>query len=83
LFAHQDALKHSTNTQLAILPTSSNYPKEDKISEIKWLQKLINNKQGSGWTDLRTVTHFRNVLRGEVLKWYNALPLMEVDNLIW
>ncbi len=32
--------------------------------------------------DLQTVTHFRNALRGEVLKWYNALPLMAVDNLI-
>jgi hypothetical protein len=47
------------------------------------LQKLLNNKQGAGWTDIQTVTYFINAIRGEVLKWYNALPLMDVDNLIW
>jgi hypothetical protein len=29
------------------------------------------------------VTHFRNALKGEVPKWYNVLPLVAVDNLIW
>jgi hypothetical protein len=29
------------------------------------------------------VTYFRNALRGEILKWCNALPLMDVDNLRW
>ena len=43
----------------------------------------MDNKQGAGWTDLQTITHFRNALRGEVLKWYNALPLMDIDNLDW
>jgi hypothetical protein len=70
----QQALQMATtNSQLAILP---NNPKE-------WLQKLLNNKQGAGWTDIQTVIHFRNAIRGEVLKWYNALPLMDVDNLVW
>jgi hypothetical protein len=49
------------------------------ISAIEWLQKLMSNKQGRGWRDLQTVTHFRNASRGEVLKWYNALPLLDVD----
>jgi hypothetical protein len=40
-------------------------------------------KQRAEWTDLQTVIHFRNALRGEVRKWYNALPLMDVDNLVW
>ena len=43
----------------------------------------MNNKHGGGWTDLQTLTHFRNALRGEVLKWYNALPLLDVDNINW
>jgi hypothetical protein len=37
------------------------------------------NKQGGGWTDLQTVTHFRNVLGGQVLKQHQALPLMIPD----
>jgi hypothetical protein len=49
------------------LPTFSNEFKEEKISATEWLQKVINNKQGAGWTYLQTVTHFRNALRGEVL----------------
>jgi hypothetical protein len=61
----------------------SNNPKKDNSSANEWLQKLLNNKQGAGWTDIQTVTHFRNAIRVEILKWYNALPLMDVDNLIW
>ncbi len=32
---------------------------------------------------IQTLTHFRNALRGEVLRWYNALPLLDVENLNW
>ena len=71
----------TTNAQLKILPTFSNDTKEYKSSAMEWLQKLMNNKTGAGWTDPQTVTHFRNALRGEVLKWYNALPLLDIDNL--
>jgi hypothetical protein len=42
-----------------------------------------NNKQGAGWADLQTVTHFKNAIRGEMPKWYNALPLLDIDNLNW
>ncbi len=73
----------TTNAQLAIWLTFSNDAREDKTSATEWLQKVINNKQGGGWTNLQTITHFRNALRGEVLKWYNALPLLDIDNLDW
>ena len=73
----------TTNAQLAILPTFSNDSREDKTSATEWLQKLLNNKQGGGWTDIQTVTHFRNALRGKALKWYNMLPLMDINNLNW
>jgi hypothetical protein len=68
----------TTNNQLAILPTFSDDSREDKTSLTEWLQKVINYKYGGGRTNLQTVTHFRNALRGEVLKWYNALPLVDV-----
>jgi hypothetical protein len=73
----------TSNGQLSILPTFSNEPREDKTSAAEWLQKVINNKQGAGWTNLQTVTNFRKTLRGEVLKWYNALPLLGIDDLNW
>ena len=73
----------TTNAQLAILPTFSNNPTEDRASPTEWLQKLLNNKQGGNWTDVQTITHFRNALRGKALKWYNMLPLMELNNLDW
>jgi hypothetical protein len=63
----------TTNAQSAILPTLSNDSREDKSSGTNCLQKVINNKQGGGWTNLQTVTHFRNALRVKVFKWYNAL----------
>jgi hypothetical protein len=45
------------------------------------LQKVINSKQGGGWTNSQTITHFRNALIGEVLKWYNTLPFFDIDSL--
>ena len=33
--------------------------------------------------DLKTKSRFKNALRVEVLKWYNALPFMDIDNLMW
>ena len=72
-----------TNAQLSILLTFSNESREDRTSAIEWLQKVINNKQGAGWTNIQTVTHFRNALKGEVLKWFNALPPLNTDNLNW
>jgi hypothetical protein len=73
----------TTNVQLAILPTFSNDPKEDRTFATEWLQKLMNYKQGGGLLNLQTVTHFRNALRGKVLKWYNALLLLDVESLNW
>ena len=82
--ALQQALQMATtNAQLAMLPTFCNDTREDKSSATEWLQKHMNNRRGAGWTDLQTITHFRNALRREVLKWYNALPLMDINNLDW
>jgi hypothetical protein len=65
----QQALQMATtNVQLAILPTFLSNPKEENSSATEWLQKLLNNKQGTGWTYNQTVTHLRNAIRGEVLK---------------
>ena len=44
------------NPQLAIFPTFSNDPKEDKNYATEWLQKLLNNKQGAGVSDHQAVT---------------------------
>ena len=73
----------TTNAQLAILPTFSDEPTDDRVTATEWLQKLLNNKQGGNWTDIQTITHFRNALRGRPLKWYNGLPLMQINNLDW
>ncbi len=43
--------------------------------------EIAKHKQGGNWTDVQTITHFRNTLRGKALKWYNMLPLMEINNL--
>ena len=69
----------TTNAQLAILPTFSDDPAEDRATPTEWLQKIINNAQGGNWTDIQTITHFRNALRGKALIWYNALPLIHID----
>jgi hypothetical protein len=69
----------TTNAELSILPTFSN----DVKTSATELQKVLSDKQGGGWTNRQTITHFKNALRGEVLKWYNALPLFDTDNLNW
>ena len=68
----------TTNAQLALQPTFAINAKEDKFSSHEWLQKLMNNKTGGGWSNKQNITHLRIALRGEVLKWFNALPLMEM-----
>jgi hypothetical protein len=71
-----------TNAPLAVLPTFSNNPKEHKLLQ---QNGALNDKrkQEGGLTDFQTVTHYRNTLSGEVLKRYNALPLIYLYNLIW
>jgi hypothetical protein len=56
----QDFHLATTNAQLAILPTFSNHYRVDKTPATEWLQRVTNNKQGRGWTNFQTVTHFRN-----------------------
>jgi hypothetical protein len=51
----------TTNAQLAILPTFSNDSREDKTSAREWLQKVINNKQAGGWTNLQKVDQLHNL----------------------
>ena len=41
--------------------------KEDKLTAKQWLQKVIINKTGGNWTDVKTLTHFRNALRGDMV----------------
>jgi hypothetical protein len=73
----------TTNTQLTILPTFSNDPNYGKTFATEWLQMLMKNKQEVGLKGLQKMTHSINVLRGEVLNWCNALPLMDLDKQIW
>jgi hypothetical protein len=86
----QNGRKHSASTpngnhQCSVGDFADFYqqPQGVKSSATEWFQKLLNHKQEDGGTDLQTVTYFRKALRGEVLIWYNAVPLMDVDNLIW
>ena len=60
------------NAQLLALPTFSN-KKEDQYTSTEWLQKVIINKNGGGWTELQTLTYFQNALRGTAIAWYNSL----------
>jgi hypothetical protein len=42
----------------------------------------VDEQQRRRWLHTTpTVNHFRKALRGEVLKWYNDLPLLDMDNL--
>ena len=73
----------ATNAQLAILPTFSNNPTDDRTSATEWLKKLLNNKQGGNWTDVQTLTHFRNALRGDMVSWYNSAAVFDDIPLTW
>ena len=77
--AHLVLQNAAANTQLSILPSFSNNEKEDKCTATQWLQKVCLHREGAAWTDVQTVTHFRNALRNEAVNWYDTLECFGVD----
>ena len=57
------------NAQLTVLLIFSDNVKEDKLTAKQWLVKVIINKTEGNWSDIQTITHFRNALRGDMVSW--------------
>ena len=70
-------------SQLAVLPTFSNRKNEDKYNPAQWLQKILNHRDGTEWTDQQFITHVRNALRGDMIDWFDGLKPMKVDTTVW
>ena len=70
-------------SQLAVLPTFSNRKNEDKYNPAQWLQKILNHRDGTEWTDQQFITHVRNALRGDMIDWFDGLKPMKVDITVW
>jgi hypothetical protein len=82
--AAQAFLNANAAAQLAVLPHFSNKSAEDQFTPAQWLQKVISHKQAAQWTDLQTITHFRNALRGtSALNWFNSLEHLGVNIAEW
>ena len=77
--APQALVNAQVSAALSILPSFSDIEKDDKLTSTQWLQQFLNNKEGAGWTDAQTVTHFRNALKGSVVEWFNTLDQFDVD----
>ena len=71
------------NAQLTALPIFSDNVKEDKLTAKQWLEKVILNKTGGNWSDIQTITHFRNALRGDMVSWYDTITLLDDTALTW
>ena len=71
------------NANLALLPTFSDNLEADKYTAKEWLQQVLNNKRGGGWTDENTITYFRNALRGPMVPWYESLTIIDETLLTW
>ena len=82
--AAQAFLNANAAAQLAVLPHFSNKSSEDQFTPAQWLQKVISHKEAAQWTDLQTITHFRNALRGtSALNWFNSLEHLGVNVAVW
>ena len=82
--AAQAFLNANAAAQLAVLPHFSNKSSEDQFTPAQWLQKVISHKEAAQWTDLQTITHFRNALRGtSALNWFNSLEHLGVNIAVW
>ena len=82
--AAQAFLNANAAAQLAVLPHFSNKSTEDQFTPAQWLQKVISHKDAAQWTDLQTITHFRNALRGtSALNWFNSLEHLGIDITQW
>ena len=57
------------NAQLIELPIFLDNVKEDKLTAKQWLEKVNIKKTGRAWTDLQTLNHFRNALRGDMVEY--------------
>ena len=73
----------TASAQLSLFPTFSNKPDEDKFTAAQWLEKVINNRAGTTWTDEQMITHVRNAFRGELLEWFDSLTICGVDITVW
>ena len=71
------------NAQLTALPIFSDNVKEDKLTAKQWLEKVVINKTGGNWTDIQTITHFRNALRGDMVSWYDTITLLDDTAMTW
>ena len=71
------------NAQLIALPIFLDNLKEDKLTAKQWLEKVIINKTGGNWTDVQTLTHFRNALRGDMVGWYTSIAVFDDTPLTW
>ena len=65
------------NAQLTVLLIFSDNVEEDKLTAKQWLVKVIINKTGGNWSDIQTITHFRNALRGDMVSWYDTITLLD------
>jgi hypothetical protein len=81
--AQQLFLNAQAAAQLAVLPTFSNVFKDDNFTATQWLQKVLNHKNGAGWTDEQTITHVRNAFRGDLIDWYDSLAALGIDSKVW
>ena len=81
--AQQLFLNAQAAAQLAVLPTFSNVYKDDNFTATQWLQKVINHKNGAGWTDEQTIMHVRNAFRGDLIDWFDSLASLGIDSRVW
>ena len=44
---------------------------------------MIINKTGGNWTDVQTLAHFSNALRGDMVGWYTSLSVYDNTPLTW
>jgi hypothetical protein len=62
---------------LTALHKFSDSVKEDRLTAKEGLEKVTLNTNGGNWIKVQTLTHFRNILRGEMFAWYNSFTMLE------
>ena len=69
------------NAQL--IPIFSDNVKEDKLIAKQWLEKVIINKTGENWSNVETLTLFKNALRGDMVGWQTSIAVLDDTPLTW
>jgi hypothetical protein len=75
-------VKNLRQSDLAKLPLYSGNVKDQFTAE-QWIEQISRSRTASAWTADQTMAFIFNALRGNALRWFNALKCSGINRNDW